>query len=67
MKYLLLLAKTSICEYAYKNAYHGLFKHKQNINSHFLTAKLFIKVFNGIINFKFYDDKIMTKINNKNT
>ena len=57
MKYLLLLAKTFIYEYAQKVAYHRLIHYKKNTNYNIFITKLFIKVFNGIINFKFYNDK----------
>ncbi len=61
MKYLLLLANLSIYEYAQKDAYHRLILNKQNINHNFLTTKLFIKVYNGIINFKFSNNKKLIK------
>ena len=61
MKYLLLLAKTSIYRYAQKDAYHRLITHKQNIKSQLFNANLFIKVYNGIINFNFYDNKKLIK------
>ncbi|MGB6327515.1 MAG: hypothetical protein WBF48_01200 [Halarcobacter sp.] len=59
MKYLLLLAKTSIYGYAQKDAYPRLHPYKENFNNNLFNKKLFIKVFNGIINFKF------TKIKNQ--
>jgi len=61
MKYLVLLARTSIYVYAKKLAYHRLIIYKQNINHNFFDTKLLIKVYNGIINFKFYDNKKLIK------
>lgn len=61
MKYLLLLANSSIYEYVQKDAYHRLITYKQYINQKKINIQLFIKVYNGIINFKFLNkEKLIT-------
>jgi hypothetical protein len=58
MKYLLLLANSSIYEHALNNAFHRFFNINQLIN----TKILFIKVYHGIIDSKFDNILINQKL-----